>query len=503
MTRQSDASRALERCGIPGDSVAVDAPDQARRLSELFDEVLGGGRAPVTPRPLVAASWQRSLAASVDPERDVPPVVVPPEVLAELRSNHPLRAVLPVLRQTLTSIADEAYHIMIVTDADGVVLWREGSAAVRRQADRIALAEGAIWSEEVIGTNGMGTALAADQPVQIHSAEHLVRRIHAWTCAAAPVHDPDTGKVIGAVDVSGPLRTVHPAMVALVTAAAQLAEGQLRVRMAAADEQLRARNMRHLTALGDAPGALLTPSGRVLAVQPSAWLPGRLQVTPGADRIQLGDGREALVEPLDEGYLLRIPGAVRRRPSMRLTLLGCGQPRAVVRGREIALTLRRAEVLALLLLHPAGLTAEQLMLQLYGDEGNPATVRAEMHRLRQLLGQGILDTKPYRIAAAVSSDVTDVRAAIRRGALGTALDQYAGALLGRSDAPALRAERDELDATLRGAVLDSGDIELLWRFAQTGTGEHDLAVFEALESGLPLGDPRHSAAAARRHRLAK
>jgi hypothetical protein len=480
----------------------VDAPEKARRLSELYDEVLGESRAPGVPRPLVAESWQRSLAASVDPELDAPPVVVPAEVLESLRESHPLRAVLPVLRQTLTTIADEASHIMIITDAQGVILWREGAADVRRQADRIALSEGALWSEDAIGTNGMGTALAADQPVQIHSAEHLVRRIHAWTCAAAPVHDPDTGKLIGAVDVSGPLRTVHPAMMALVTAAAQLAEGQLRVRMAAADEQLRARNMRHLIALGDSAGALLTSTGRVLAVQPLAWLPDRLDVTAGVDRVELGDGREAVVEQLDEGYLLHIPGSVRRsRASLRLKLLGARQPVAVVRGREIALTLRRAEVLALLLLHPSGLTAEQLMLQLYGDDGNPTTVRAEMYRLRNLLGAGILDTKPYRIIADVTGDVTEVQAAVRAGELVRAMDLYSGPLLERSDAPALRAERDELDATLRGAVLESGDAELLWRFAQTSTGAEDLEVFEALESALPIADHRRSAVAARRRRL--
>jgi hypothetical protein len=349
----------------------------------------------------------------------------------------------------------------------------------------------------------MGTALAADQPVQIHSAEHLVRRIHAWTCAAAPVHDPDTGKLIGAVDISGPLRTVHPAMMALVTAAAQLAEGQLRVRMAAADEQLRARNMRHLIALGDAPGALLTSTGRVLAVQPLAWLPNRLDVPTGADRIGLGDGREAVVEQLDEGYLLRIPGPIRRRrPLLRLKLLDSGRPAATVGGREIALTLRRAEVLALLLLHPAGFTAEQLMLQLYGDEGNPTTVRAEMHRLRNLLGQGVLDTKPYRIIADVSGDVTDVQVALRIGDLAKAVELYSGPLLGRSDAPALRVERDELDATLRRAVLDSADPELLWRFAQTSTGAEDLEVFEVLDRQLPTADHRRPAVTARLDRLA-
>ncbi|MFC6158332.1 GAF domain-containing protein [Kribbella jiaozuonensis] len=481
----------------------MDQREQARRLSELYDEVLSGNRVPGAPRPLVAASWERSLAAAVDPELDQPPVVVNHEMVETLRENHPLRAVLPVLRQTLTTIADEASHIMIITDAQGMILWREGSAEVKRQADRIALSEGAVWSEDQIGTNGMGTALAVGEPVQIHSAEHLVRRIHEWTCAAAPVHDPDTGKLLGAVDVSGPLRTVHPAMVALVTAAAQLAEGQLRVRMAAADEMLRARNMRHLMALGDAPGALLTPTGRVLAVQPLEWLPDRLVVPDGADRIDLGDGREGVVERLDEGYLLRMPGTpVRRsRPSLQLKLLGSGQSTAIVGGREIALTLRRAEVLALLLLHPSGLTAEQLMLQLYGDEGNPTTVRAEMHRLRNLLGSGVLDTKPYRIIADVTGDVPQVQSALRQGNLDTALNLYVGPLLARSDAPALRAERDELDATIRRAALDARSPDFLWQFAQTPTGAEDLEIFESLAAVLPTDDPRHAAVAARLARL--
>ena len=138
----------------------MDAAQEARRLSELYDEVLGEGRAPAMPRPLVAESWQRSLAASVDPELDAPPVVVSADLLETRRENHPLRAVLPVLRETLTTIADEASHIMIVTDAQGLILWREGAADVRRQADRIALSEGAVRAEDAIGTNG----IAADSP---------------------------------------------------------------------------------------------------------------------------------------------------------------------------------------------------------------------------------------------------------------------------------------------------------------------------------------------------
>jgi len=129
-------------------------------------------------------------------------------------------------------------------------------------------------------------------------------------------------------------------------------------------------------------------------------------------------------------------------------------------------------------------------------------VRAEMHRLRNLLGGGVLDTKPYRIIADVSGDVTDVQLALRVGDLVKALELYSGPLLGRSDAPALRVERDELDATLRRAVLDCADADLLWQFAQTPTGAEDLEVFEVLDRHLPAGDHRRPAVAARLDRLA-
>ena len=84
--------------------------------------------------------------------------------------------------------------------------------------------------------------------------------------------------------------------------------------------------------------------------------------------------------------------------------------------------------------------------------------------------------------------MTDVQAALRYGDLDAALGLYAGPLLARSDAPALRAERDELDATVRRAVLDADDPDVLWRFAQTSTGAEDLEIFESLDAGLPPDD---------------
>ncbi len=151
-------------------------------LGRVHDAVLAGERSRVGPRPLISDSWRRSLAAHIDPDHDEPPVIYDHATIETIRSVHPLGEVLPLLRATLVSIADEAEHVMIVTDADGHILWREGKADVCLRADRVLLTEGTKWSESAIGTNAMGTALALGRPVQIHSAEHLVRTYHGWTC---------------------------------------------------------------------------------------------------------------------------------------------------------------------------------------------------------------------------------------------------------------------------------------------------------------------------------
>ncbi|WP_369822160.1 GAF domain-containing protein [Saccharomonospora sp. CUA-673] len=332
-------------------------------LKRLRDATLGGERSPDAPRTVISESWQRSLAAKVDPDDYRPPEVYDFDEVSQVRADHPLHAVLTPLRELLVSISDESQHITIVTDADGTILWREGPSALCGVADHVGLREGTRWSEQAIGTNAMGTALAVDAPVQIYSAEHLVRTYHSWTCAAAPIHDPDTDRVLGAIDISGRLDTLHPAMVSLVNATAQVAENHLRIRMEQQDERMRARNMRHLERLGGESAALLAPSGRVIAANPIGGFPRRIDLDdptaspPDSDRVDVG-GREALLEPLAGGYLLRFArsSAPRRRPAVTLSLLGSA-PEASLDGRVIPLTLRRAEILALLVLHPGGLTA--------------------------------------------------------------------------------------------------------------------------------------------------
>lgn len=469
-------------------------PRGAAALARTRETVLSREPSAEPPREVVSESWQRSLAAHVDPERGRPWHAYEPREVDELRAGHPLSPVLPLLRDTLVAIADQAHHMMIVTDAQGHILWREGERDVLRRAERVELVEGTRWSEESIGTNAMGTALAADSPVQIHSAEHLVRTYHQWTCAAAPIHDPDTGETIGAVDVTGPLETFHPTTMSLVVAAARLAENHLSSRMALRDEVLRARNLAHLSGLGDAPGALLSPRGRVLAAQPLGWIGDRVALPHEGDRVLLGEDTEAILEPLAEGYLLRVvrPGG-RRWAALTLPFLGAQRPVVRLDGRAVRLSLRHAELLTLLALHPEGLTADRLATGLYGDAGNPVTVRAEMHRLRCHLDEGVIRTQPYRLHAGVDADFLDVREALRTGRIRDAAEVSArGPLLPTSEAPGVRDEREHLGASVRAAVVRCGDAEAMWALARTPEGREDTELVSRLLRTLPPTDPRHA-----------
>jgi hypothetical protein len=434
----------------------------------------------------------------VDPDLHTAPTVFGADELPDLRERHPLHPTLPLLRETLLGFAQEAEHIMIVADAQGHILWCEGDHRTRTSGEHVGLAEGTRWSEDAAGTNGMGTALATNSPVTVHSAEHLVRTYHRWTCAASPIRDPDTGTTIGVVDLSGPIETVHPSMVALVSASARLAESEMLARMHAQDEELRARNMRHLIALRGEPGALLSSTGRVVAVEPYGLLPSRVDVS--RDRLLLPDGREAVLETLAQGYLLRVPRQRHVRRSVLSLSFLLPEPKVVLDGREVPISLRHAEILCALALH-GRLSADQLALRLYGERGNPTTVRAELHRLRGQLGADVLSTRPYRLTADVEADFLAVRAALKDGDVPLAADRYRGSLLRRSEAPVVLAERDDLATGVRKAVLSRGDANALWTFTQTDSGEHDAEALEQLVRLLPPDDVRRAIGSARLRRL--
>ncbi|MEJ8650997.1 GAF domain-containing protein [Streptomyces sp. MS1.AVA.3] len=415
---------------------AQDNRATAHRLATVHEAVLAGEAAPGdssgAPRAVIGESWRRVLVSGVDPDRDRPQILLSVAELERRRQMSQLAAVLPVLNEGLLPSADAAQQIMVVTDAEGRVLWREGSAPVRRMADRLGFDKGADWTENVVGTNAIGTALVARRPVLVHSAEHFVRSHQQWTCAAAPLHDPRDGRLLGTVDISGPAPSFHPTTLSLVSAVARLAEGELRTRHHLSLERLRSSAAPVLARIG----------GQALAVDPSGWVAGVTGLTP-QDRVALPKSPEAgplwlprygmcTLEPLPGGWLVRVGRQEQDAGPSRVVLDVSGRDGSTVTVSGPAgswsheLTPRHAELLFVLAAHPQGRSAAELARDLFGDESRTVTVRAELSRLRRHLAS-VLAHRPYRFADGVEVELR--------------LPPRPAQLLPQSSAPAVAAAR--------------------------------------------------------------
>jgi hypothetical protein len=176
--------------------------------------------------PVVAQSWQRSLAEGVDPDSVAPEAIS--DELAQVRDTHPLASAMPVIRQLLVDPAASFGVLVGVTTADGTLLWVEGDPGTCRRVEAMNFVPGTDWSERGVGTNAPGTALAVDRAVQIRGVEHFSRKVQPWSCTAVPVHDRDSGALIGAIDLTGRNnRVVSSEALALVRATAVAVENQL------------------------------------------------------------------------------------------------------------------------------------------------------------------------------------------------------------------------------------------------------------------------------------
>ncbi|MFB7575572.1 GAF domain-containing protein [Streptomyces sp. NPDC056165] len=402
---------ALEPGADPAERVLA-----LRRAHETFTAV---GAVPRPVRPVVADSWRRSARAGVGPDGTAS-VELADSDLGAYRAEHPLARVMPLFRELLGTFAADGQHLLAVCDAHGRLLWVEGHPETRRKADRMNFVPGARWSESAVGTNAPGTAVALDRPVQVFAAEHFIRRVQPWTCAAAPVHDPRTGQVLGAVDITGGDGLAHPHSLGFVRAVARAAESEL---------------------------ALLAPR------------------RPAADAAEL-------------------------------TALGRDEARLVVGGRGVRLSRRHSEILVLLARHPEGLTGDELLCALYEDGSvTPVTLRAELARLRRVLGPGLLSSRPYRLAVPVGSDVAVVQHRLETGAVAAAAAAYSGPLLPGSQAPAVVRLRQRLADGMRSALIARRDPDLLADWAHAPWGEDDLDVWRALVAVLPTATARARLAA--------
>ncbi|MDF9751194.1 GAF domain-containing protein [Arthrobacter sp. ES3-54] len=407
---------------------------------------------------LIQESWRRSAQLHANPDNPEAPLAMDREELEEYRRQHPLAAIMPVIHKLLVLPSHDSGMLVAVGDEVGRLLWVEGDAALQRRAEGMMFVPGADWSEATVGTSAPGTALALGRGIQISGAEHYKRSVHPWSCTAVPFHDPDSGALLGVVDITGTASAVAPHTLSLVEATVAAAQAHLRV------ERLQ------LAAAGQS-----SPSRRRNAGPASH------------------SGRDAAAA----GSLYR----------NSLQLLGRDQALLSIDGRTVALSARHSEILALLSTHPAGLNAEELCTLLYPGEASTMTLRAEMVRLRKVLQQlnpdAVPQSRPYRLPMDLVPDSGQVLNCLQRGAHRIALEIYRGAVLPRSEAPGIVELRSRVSSLLREAVLTDGSAESLLKYAELPEARDDVEVRSAALKLLPPRSPKRAAVVSDLERLDK
>lgn len=377
-------------------------------------------------RAHVADSWHLSAAAGVDAEAAEAPITLAECELRDHREAHPLAQVFPILDDVLGQAARECGAIMAVSDAAGQLLWVCGTPSTLRRAESIGFVEGSNWDERMAGTNAPGMALRLGQTVLVRGSEHFRRSVQPWSCAATPILDPVSSSLLGVLDVTGGDDIAVPQTTAMVRAAARMAEAEL------------AREL--LTGRPEAP--------------------------------RTGPGLQVAVELLGRHEAL-------------LTVSPDGQ-----RGTALRLTPRHSEIVLLLGTAPHGLSGDELAVLLYEDDGASSTLRAELNRLRHLLGDELLVSRPYRLAAAIAGDWLAVEAQLAAGDLRGALRAYRGPVLPRSTAPGVVRLRDQLHHSLRAALLARREPDLMATWTRSAWGADDyemwLAQLDVVAAASPV-----------------
>lgn len=427
------------------------SPETSRLLIErAHEEILAGNAADQRlrdVRPLVRESWTRALADLVGAEA-LPPLDLSAADLEEYRRAHPLSGVMDMVRGLLLpGEEDDSGVVVAVGDAAGRLLWIEGDRSIRSLTGAMGFVEGANWSEEAVGTAAPGTALRLDRSVQIHGAEHFNRLVQPWSCTAAPVHDPETRRILGVIDVTGGTEAVSAQAQLLVDATARAIEGELMV------SRLRAR--------AEAPPK-----------------PRRSQAPRETTRATL-----------------RVLG----RDRGLLDLVGADGERVH------ELSTRHAEILLMLATHRQGLSADRLGELVYGGADAADTLRPEMVRLRKVLERSapalVPASRPYRLTAELETDVQQVMSLLDRGAHRVALAAYRGDVLPDSVAPGVEELRDTARLTLREGLMAEASVDVLLAYAETAAGAEDDELLRLCLGMLPPRSPKRAAIVARLERI--
>lgn len=218
-----------------------------RRARELF--LLGRQLPDGVPEDVVAA-WKRARFLGVRHDANTPAPEVP-RLLVRTPEPSLLTAARPVLERIAPTLGTGRTSLLL-TDERLRVLWAAGLGPGASCHD---------LSEQHVGHNSAALALHTRRRAEVHGPEHFLDQWQDVCAVSVPVREPETGRMLGTVTVSGGLCAdcgPHPGA-PLAEAAAVAVEAELLSRSRAAERVLLDA---YLKAAGELGRAVVALDGR-------------------------------------------------------------------------------------------------------------------------------------------------------------------------------------------------------------------------------------------------
>lgn len=198
---------------------------EIENLKSLWAEFIRR-RAPITNylKPHIASSWERSLNHGVNLTRPVPKVLNRSKLKERLEKLREFLEAMEFAVQCLFKSAEGLHCAIGYVDSDGYVLRLLGDSELLQLLERLGFVVGANWREEYAGTTAVGITLSTGQPAQVLHAEHFCEDLKQFSCTAAPVIDPEDGRMAGVIDFVFRIQHHHPTLIGMATQIAKVIE---------------------------------------------------------------------------------------------------------------------------------------------------------------------------------------------------------------------------------------------------------------------------------------
>lgn len=209
------------------ETTILPAPSNVTDAWQIF--ITNGDERALSVSPDIAESWKRCYDYGVNPYDGTCYKFLNREEINDFLDKHKdfIDIARPFMRRLYEFVKGSGFIVML-TDERGYIMEAFGDEDTLEMAEILNFVTGASWVEEEVGTNAIGTALVLKKPIQTSGAEHYCQKHHGWTCSASPIFDRK-GKLLGILDLSGPVNGAHLHTLGMVVAAAEAIMDQMSI----------------------------------------------------------------------------------------------------------------------------------------------------------------------------------------------------------------------------------------------------------------------------------